>query len=72
MEEQLPLLPRWARLESLPPPLGFPLCFLDDFLAQFPFGRKRPPVDYAKLYFLFVVGQGTFLSDLSPLQFITG
>src|SRR6267143_392759 len=52
--------------------LGFPLCFLDDFLAQFPFGRKRPPVDYAKLYFLFVVGQGTFLSDLSPLQFITG
>ena len=53
-------------------PLGFPLLFLDDFLAQLPFGRKRPPVDNAKRFFLFVIGQGTFLSDLSPLQFITG
>src|SRR5258708_29836451 len=53
-------------------PLGFPLFFLDDFLAQFPFGSKRAPVDNAKCFFLFVVGQRAFLSDLSRLQFITG
>src|SRR5439155_25222297 len=57
-------------LRRLPP--CFPLFFLDDFLAQFPFSRKRAPVDNAKRFFLFVIGQGTFLSDLSPLEFITG
>jgi len=45
--------------------LASPLSFLDDFLAQFPFGRKRAPVDYAKRFFLLVIGQGNFLSDLS-------
>src|SRR5712664_1926151 len=53
-------------------PLGFPLFFLDDFLAQFAFGGKRTAVDNAKRFFLFVVGQGTFLSDLSLVEFITG
>jgi hypothetical protein len=56
-------------------PLGFPLFFFNDFLAQFAFGGKRAPVDYAKRFFLFMVfmfGQGAFLSDLYLLQFITG
>src|SRR6266700_5301595 len=52
--------------------LGFPLFLLDDFLAQFPLGSKRATVDNAKRFFLFVVGQGTSLSKLYRLQFITG
>src|SRR6267154_1852874 len=52
--------------------LGFPLFFLDDFLAQFPFGGEGAAVDYAKCFFRFVVGHSTFLSDLYHLQFITG
>src|SRR6266446_790077 len=43
--------------------LGFPFFFLDDFLAQLPFGRKRATVDNSKRFFLFVFGQGTFPSD---------
>jgi MazG family protein len=36
-------------------PFGFPLFFLDDFLAQFAFGGKGAPVDYAKCFLLFMV-----------------
>src|SRR5260370_3731689 len=52
--------------------LGFPLLLLDHFPAQFPFSSKRTAVDYAKRFILFMVGQGTFLSDWYHLQFITG
>src|SRR5438445_158518 len=52
--------------------LGFRLFFLDDIFAQFSLGGKRAAVDNAKCFFLFMVGQGAFLYELSRLQFITG
>ncbi len=36
--------------------LGFALFFFDNFLAQFSLGSEGAAVDYAKAFFLFVVG----------------
>src|SRR6266568_87857 len=52
--------------------LRFPLYFLGNFLAQFALRGKRTPVDNAKRIFLLMVGQGTFLSYVTPFQSITG
>jgi len=52
--------------------LGFPLFFLDNFLAQVAFGSEGAAVDYAKGFFLFVVGHSAFLFKLYRQQFITG
>jgi len=59
-------------VESLPPPAWLPLFFLDDFLAQFSFGGEGAAINNAKRFFLFVVGQGTFLAIWVACKFITG
>ena len=44
------------------------LFLLDYILAQFPFGRERPAINDTKRFFLFLVGQGTFLDNCFLLK----